>query len=524
MTALGPYAVGCSNVEQDFTRIPPGESAQAYWEGLPRNGTGRFVTDLLVDPARSLVYQQVIPNDSGIFGSFAGRTMPYVLVVCYPTDPSNARADYVLPTGNVIPRMQRGGEAPLVLGNAAWPAVLYSHGLGGSPISGDYIKSLAQVASYGYVDDRRVPRRPALRQPRSRGLRRLPVRVAPLSRLHRDAGGAPAVAVLGDRRRARPSRLEQTYRRREHRRIRREPRRRVAAAAGGREAHDVARPFVDAHRRRTRGSRRRSATSRTSASTSIPRSAATSRVSTASRCRTSPSAAPPIRRRRSARSSEACVGWPARASSWRSRTRARLRRALRERHLDTWSFTFLGGQIADDPSLRATSARMTSVAGGMDDVQRIDYMAPTPPPAASRPKRSSSSITTRRSTITSSPPSRRKPRCSTPGCWCRAGGAPAIAFKAYARRARSSGLIACRFFGTPPLGPEFALLHHRRSGMREGEGESALDVRGTSRSTRIRCRRRIARRTAFRSSACTTTAWAARPTTATPRAEARRAK
>jgi hypothetical protein len=88
---VGSHAVGCTNVEQDFARVPPGESAEDYWEGLPRNGTPRFVTDLLVDPVHALVYQQKIPDDSGVFGSFAGRTMPYVLVICYPTDPANPR-------------------------------------------------------------------------------------------------------------------------------------------------------------------------------------------------------------------------------------------------------------------------------------------------------------------------------------------------------------------------------------------------------------------------------------------------
>ena len=127
---VGPYAVGCSNVEQDFTRVPPGESVEAYWEGLPRGSTPRFITDLLVDPVHALVYQQTFPGDSSLFGSFAGRTIPYVLIVCYPTDPSNPRPNYALPTGNVVPHMQRGGEAPLVLDNGKWPAVLYSHGMG----------------------------------------------------------------------------------------------------------------------------------------------------------------------------------------------------------------------------------------------------------------------------------------------------------------------------------------------------------------------------------------------------------
>ena len=31
----GPYAVGCSSVEQDFSRVPQGESPEAWWEGVP---------------------------------------------------------------------------------------------------------------------------------------------------------------------------------------------------------------------------------------------------------------------------------------------------------------------------------------------------------------------------------------------------------------------------------------------------------------------------------------------------------
>jgi hypothetical protein len=48
----------------------------------------------------------------------------------------------------------------------------------------------------------------------------------------------------------------------------------------------------------------------------------------------------------------------------------------------TWSLAFLAGQLSGDPVARATSARMTSVAGGGDDVLKTDYIAPSP--AASR--------------------------------------------------------------------------------------------------------------------------------------------
>ena len=39
----GTYPVGCSNVEQDFSRIQPGETAQQYWEGFPSGNRERYV-------------------------------------------------------------------------------------------------------------------------------------------------------------------------------------------------------------------------------------------------------------------------------------------------------------------------------------------------------------------------------------------------------------------------------------------------------------------------------------------------
>ena len=45
----------------------------------------------------------------------------------------------------------------------------------------------------------------------------------------------------------------------------------------------------------------------------------------------------------------------------------------------TWSLTFLGAYVDDDPLARATSARMAKVAGGGDDVLLLDRWQPLPP-------------------------------------------------------------------------------------------------------------------------------------------------
>jgi hypothetical protein len=149
----GPFPVACSNVAQNFTRVGSGESASDYWEGVPRaSGGSRYATDLLADPANTLSVAVTAPSDGSLFSSFAGRTIPYVVVVCYPTASANSRPDYVLPTGKALPHMQRGNDAPVFADETTrYPLLLFSHGYGGSPLSNDYIDPIMVFASFGYV-------------------------------------------------------------------------------------------------------------------------------------------------------------------------------------------------------------------------------------------------------------------------------------------------------------------------------------------------------------------------------------
>ncbi len=149
----GPYAVACSNVEQDLSRVAPGGKAKDYWEGFPSaSDSPQYMTDLLVDPADALSVTVTAPHDSNIYGSFAGKPVQFVVIACYPTVANNPNADYPLPTGKVVPHMQTGAQPPLFADAAArYPVLAYSHGYGGSPISNDYIGSLSWFASYGFV-------------------------------------------------------------------------------------------------------------------------------------------------------------------------------------------------------------------------------------------------------------------------------------------------------------------------------------------------------------------------------------
>jgi predicted dienelactone hydrolase len=149
----GPYPIACSNVAQDFGRVAPGEQAQSYWEGKPAaDGTPRYAADLLVDPAHALSVTVNAPNDTNLYGSFAGRPVQFVVLACYPTTASNSRPDFSLPTDQIVPRMQTGAEAPLFAdGTARYPVIAFSHGLAGSPLSGDHLVVLSWLASFGYV-------------------------------------------------------------------------------------------------------------------------------------------------------------------------------------------------------------------------------------------------------------------------------------------------------------------------------------------------------------------------------------
>ena len=149
----GAYAVACSNVAQDFGRLAPGEDVELYWEGVRRaDGTPRNATDLLTDPANTLSVTVNAPNNSDVYGSFAGRSIPYVVVICHPSSPADPRSDYSLPTGRSVPHMQRGSDAPLWPdATTRYPVLIFSHGYRSSPLSNDHLYAMTVFASFGYV-------------------------------------------------------------------------------------------------------------------------------------------------------------------------------------------------------------------------------------------------------------------------------------------------------------------------------------------------------------------------------------
>ena len=149
---IGPYGVACSNITQDFTRLAANETAEQYWEGFPDANRPRYVINLITDLYRAFYVSVPVPPDSELYGSHAGTSIDTVSLICYPTAPGNPRPDYVLPTGTVVPHMHRADETPLWPdATTRFPVLLFSHGLSGSPISDDYLPAIGVFASHGYV-------------------------------------------------------------------------------------------------------------------------------------------------------------------------------------------------------------------------------------------------------------------------------------------------------------------------------------------------------------------------------------
>jgi len=154
----GPHRAACTSVEQDFSRLQPGESANDYWSGVPSAGRARYITDLLTDTGARHNFTVTVPTaaENDLWDKQAGKRLSYAALVCYPTPSDNTRADYRLPNGARVPRMQRGDEVPVVLPNPAqgdgrWPLIVFSHGLGGSPLGAEYLAVIERFVQEGYV-------------------------------------------------------------------------------------------------------------------------------------------------------------------------------------------------------------------------------------------------------------------------------------------------------------------------------------------------------------------------------------
>lgn len=151
--APGSFPVACSNLAHDEDAMNQiGGLPAEFWEGVPQDGQPRYISQILAEPQTAIQFNLRIPDDHELYTQFANDTLPFVTLVCYPTSLANPRPDYRLPDGQSIPRMERPGDLPILPDSgAAYPLIVYSHGIGGSPVSDNYLGTILQLASHGYM-------------------------------------------------------------------------------------------------------------------------------------------------------------------------------------------------------------------------------------------------------------------------------------------------------------------------------------------------------------------------------------
>ncbi len=149
----GPYAAGCSNIAVDQSLVAPGRSLDDYLSGLEEGGKTYYLDQVLAHPSAVFSIDLQVPDDQDLYGQSAGRSLPVVGFICYPTPDYNQRPDYRFPgTNQPIPHMQQPGEEPLFADpQAKYPLLVYSHGHGSHPMSDPQILALGRLASRGYL-------------------------------------------------------------------------------------------------------------------------------------------------------------------------------------------------------------------------------------------------------------------------------------------------------------------------------------------------------------------------------------
>ncbi len=162
----GRFEVACSNLEHDTARLARlGGTAADYWEG--RHG---YITDILAHRDSVFGFSPRVPFEPWLYPTRWAQRLDFVAIVCHPTSRANTDPDYSLPDGGgKIPHMLPPGASPRLIsaqehaltlgqapdpsasGPARLPVIVYSHGLGGSPVGKGYLDIAVQLAAQGYM-------------------------------------------------------------------------------------------------------------------------------------------------------------------------------------------------------------------------------------------------------------------------------------------------------------------------------------------------------------------------------------
>lgn len=146
----GPDALATTNLE-----VTPREGVKMfdYLNGKMTSKDTVYLTDILTHPEAVPTLSIAVPDNRSLFHALAGRSIPVVLVIMYPTPHDNPRPDYVYPykdTGDSrLPHMQRPGDKPLFAAPGKFPLVVLSGGYNTHAMW--HLNLMKMLASHGYI-------------------------------------------------------------------------------------------------------------------------------------------------------------------------------------------------------------------------------------------------------------------------------------------------------------------------------------------------------------------------------------
>lgn len=146
-TSFGSHPIASSNLS--LTQEAKNSSKQFFENSA--TGSNSYINKILARPDQSFTFSLQVPNQPGLYGNTANRTLPFAGLIIYPTTKANKNRAYSLPNKLKLPHMDLPGETPQFATNHTYPLLVLSHGLASHP--GDYfeLESAKFFASHGFI-------------------------------------------------------------------------------------------------------------------------------------------------------------------------------------------------------------------------------------------------------------------------------------------------------------------------------------------------------------------------------------
>ena len=153
LTTINHLAIAKSIYSSGSTYVPRNSNGTAngidYYTGTIKDNQTFYISDL-EESKDAFSFSVNVPNED-IYGKQAGKTVPFIAYILYPTLNTNSRLNGDF--GNaLIPKMQLPNDnTPIFASSEKFPLIIFSHGQGSQPIDANKLKTIQKYAESGYI-------------------------------------------------------------------------------------------------------------------------------------------------------------------------------------------------------------------------------------------------------------------------------------------------------------------------------------------------------------------------------------